>query len=268
MQKQFPRTEVGGKSLSRMIIGTNWLLGWSHRTPSADRSIKERYKDVEAFLPVLEAYRQYGIDTIMGPMDELIVDAIKYAEDRLGKGFIRVDTPHINVDDSAEARREAEAQIKQSAKNGSDFLLLHQMKTEQLVNKNKGEIERIDDYTKMIRDAGMIPGLGTHMPEVIWYVDKNGYDIETYIQLFNCAGFLMQMEIESVAEIIQNAKKPVMTIKSMAAGRLTPYVGLTFNWNVLRPCDMLTLGAASADEVHEDVEISFAALEHRFPKLR
>ena len=52
MQKQFPRTVVGGKSVSRMLIGTNWLLGWSHRTPSADRSITTKYNSDEAFFPV------------------------------------------------------------------------------------------------------------------------------------------------------------------------------------------------------------------------
>lgn len=267
MEKQFPRTVVGGKSVSRMLIGTNWLLGWSHRTPSADRSIKDRYSSVEKFLPVLDAYQQYGIDTIMAPMDELMVDAISYAEDKLGKKFIKIDTPQINVDNNEAARREAEARIKKSAANGCDFCLIHHASAEQLVNKNLGIIDRLDDYTKMIRDAGMIPGLSAHMPEMITYTDENGYDIETYIQIFNCMGFLMQVEIETVASIIQNAKKPVMNIKSMAAGRVTPYVGLTFNWNVLRPCDMLTLGAFSADEVHEDVEISLAALEHRFPNL-
>ena len=173
----------------------------------------------------------------------------------------------INVDDNPAARREAEARIKQSAANGCDFCLIHHASAEQLVNKNKGIIDRLDDYTKMIRDAGLIPGLSAHMPEMITYTDQNGYDIETYIQIFNCVGFLMQVEIETVASIIQNAKKPVMNIKSMAAGRVTPYVGLTFNWNVLRPCDMVTVGAFSADEVHEDVEISLAALEHRFPNM-
>ena len=38
-EKKFPRTMVGGVSLSRMIIGTNWMLGWSHRTPAADHQI-------------------------------------------------------------------------------------------------------------------------------------------------------------------------------------------------------------------------------------
>ncbi|MCL2513880.1 MAG: hypothetical protein FWF08_08255, partial [Oscillospiraceae bacterium] len=46
------------------------------------------------------------------------------------------------------------------------------------------------------------------------------------------------------------------------------YIGLTFNWNVLRPRDMMVLGCFTADEVHEDVEISLAALEHRFPDFK
>ena len=267
MEKQFPRTIVGGKSVSRMIIGSNWMLGYSHRTPSADRFIKSRYDTAEAFLPMFEAYLQYGIDTIMAPMDDPMVEAVKYAEDKLGKKIIMIDTPQINVDNNEAARREAEARIKKSAQNGCDFCLIHHASAEQLVNKNLGIIDRLDDYTKMIRDAGLIPGLSAHMPELITYTDNNEYDIETYIQIFNCMGFLMQVEIETVASIIQNAKKPVMNIKSMAAGRVTPYVGLTFNWNVLRDCDMLTLGAFNPEEVHEDVEISFAALEHRFPNL-
>ncbi len=70
-----------------------------------------------------------------------------------------------------------------------------------------------------------------------------------------------------MASIIQNAKKPVMTIKPMAAGRVSPFVGLTFNWNVIRPQDMITVGAFTADEAEEDIEISLAAIEHRFPNL-
>ena len=53
----------------------------------------------------------------------------------------------------------------------------------------------------------------------------------------------------------------------MAAGRCTPCVGLTFSWNATRPQDMVTLGAFSPQEVEEDVEISLAAIEHRFPDL-
>ena len=269
MNKQFPRTEVAGVSLSRMIIGTNWMLGWSHQGPAADARIKQTYAKPKDFFPVLDAYLGYGIDTIMGIVGDipLMQKAITYAEDKTGKELNIVDTPILDVEDSAAGRRAAMASIKRSAKAGAKFCLPHHSCVEKLVDKGRGEIRRVDDYTKMIRDAGMIPGFSAHMPEIIVYSDANGYDVETYIQIFNCMGFLMQIEVETIASIIHNAKKPVMTIKPMAAGRVTPYVGLTFNWNVLRPQDLITVGCFTAEEVHEDVEISFAAFEKRYPVM-
>lgn len=266
---KFPRTTVGGVSLSRMIIGTNWMLGWSHRGKAADDRIKEYHSTKDKMVEMIEAYQMYGIDTLMAPISQqpLMIEAVKHAQDKTGRKLFLIDTPVINVDDTAQARREAEAAIKRSAEIGSTFCLLHHSCVEQLVNKNKGVINRIDDYTKMIRDAGMLPGVGAHMPEVIVYSDENGYDVETYIQIYNCMGFLMQVEIETVSAIIHNARKPVMTIKPMAAGRVTPYVGFNFVWNTIRDCDMVTCGCFNADEVHEDVEISLAAIERRFPDI-
>lgn len=267
--KQFPRTEVAGISLPRLLIGTNWLLGWSHTGAAADRSIREKFQKPEDFYPVFEAYLEHGIDAIMAPVSTqpLCLDAIKYAEQKSGRRLIIIDTPAINVDDSPSARAEAAKTIKHSREIGATFCLIHHTSAEQLVNKNQKSITRLPDYLAMIRDEGLLPGLSAHMPELVTYSDANGYDVETYIQIFNCMGFLMQIEVESVARIIRNAKHPVMTIKPMAAGRTTPFVGLNFNWAVLRDCDMITVGAGSAAEAREDIEISLAALERREPEL-
>jgi hypothetical protein len=65
------------------------------------------------------------------------------------------------------------------------------------VNKNRETIERLPPIIwRMIRDEGMIPGLSAHMPELILYSDKNEYDVETYIQIFNCLGLLNAIEVE------------------------------------------------------------------------
>lgn len=265
----FPRTQVAGVSLPRMLMGSNWILGYSHTTVSADEMIRRRYSEAKASAEMVKAYLEYDIDAMMAPFggQQALLDGIKMAEDETGKKVIKIDTPIINVNDSTAARAEAKAKIEECAKNGAKICLIHHSSVEQLVNKNKGTIERLPDYTDMIRQAGMIPGLSAHMPELVLYSDANEYDVQTYIQLYNCMGFLMQVEIEGVRAIIENAKKPVMTIKSMAAGRVSPYVGITFSFATLRPCDMVTIGAFTPEEVHEDVEIAFAALEHRFPNL-
>lgn len=265
----FPRTTVAGVSLSRMIIGTNWMLGWSHRSPSADHRIKRRFPDGESAWPMLKVFLDHGVDTIMGLMqqEQVMREAVRYAQERSGKKIIVVDTPIINVDDNRAARGEARAVIRRCRETGATFCLLHHSSVEQLVNKNRHEITRLGDYTQMIREEGMIPGLSAHMPEMILYADENGYDVETYIQLYNCVGFLMQVEVETVAQIIHRAKKPVMTIKPMAAGRVTPFVGLNFVWNTIREQDMVTLGCTDAEEAAEDIEISRAAIERRLPEI-
>jgi len=269
MSLQFPRTMVGGKSVSRMIIGTNWLLGWSHTGAAADELIRSKNDSAEKILPLLETYLGAGVDTIMGPFvgQDVLMKAIHMAEDKTGKELILVDTPVISVDDSSEGRKAAADTISASRKNGATFCFPHHSSAEQLVNKNKQTIDRLPDYLKMIRDEGMIPGLSAHMPELILYSDANEYDVETYIQLYNCLGFLMQIEIETINKIIWEAKKPVMTIKSMAAGRTTPFVGLNFSWATIRPQDMVTVGCMSAKEAEEVIEISMAAFEKRRPNL-
>ncbi|MBE6928843.1 MAG: hypothetical protein E7463_01065 [Ruminococcaceae bacterium] len=267
---KFPRTTVGGMSLPRMLIGSNWILGYSHRTSSADQMIRDRHADPAQIEAILEAYLDYGIDAMMAPFkeDTPLMTAIRNVQERRGQKIIMIDTPIIrDMSNTREAYAIAEAQIKESARLGSDFCLLHHGSAEKLVSKLDGTMNRLPDYLYMMREAGMRTGLSAHMPELVLYSDANDYDVDTYIQIYNCMGFLMQVEVESVHRIIHNAKKPVMTIKSMAAGRVTPFVGITFNYATIRDCDMVTVGAYAPNEVHEDVEIALAAIERRAPVL-
>lgn len=269
MSTEFPRTVVGGVSVSRMVIGTNWILGWSHTGAAADTLIKRRNANAEAIAPQIEVFLRAGVDTLMGPLTGRteLMEAIRMAEASVGRRMVLIDTPVLNVDDTADARREAAATVAACRRNGATFCFPHHSSAEQLVNKNKQTIARLPDYLRMIRDEGMVPGLSAHMPELVVYSDQNGYDVETYIQIFNCMGFLMQVEVEYIHKVIWNAKKPVITIKPMAAGRVSPFVGLTFSWNAIRPCDLVTVGCLTPEEASEDIEISRAALERRPPNL-
>lgn len=271
----FPRTEVAGISLPRILIGSNWVLGYSHRSSSHDNMIRQKYSDPKVVCDLITAYLEHGVDAMMAPFvdDDFkpvqpLMDGIHMAEQKMGRKVILIDTPIVDVSDNRASREFTAKKIEACRKNGADFCLLHHSSVEQLVCKHTGTIDRLADYTSMIRENDMIPGLSAHMPELVVYSDNHPeYDVQTYIQIYNCMGFMMQVEIEGVRRIIENAKHPVMTIKSMAAGRVTPYVGLTFSLASIRPCDMVTLGAHTPFEVHEDLEIALAAIEHRYPDL-
>ena len=270
MKKEFPRTMVGGVSLPRMIIGCNWVSGFSHRGPAQDNMIRSRHCGPETVADIFTTYMKGGVNACLGlfSVDTDLIDAVHMAEDRTGSKMIIMDEPVINVDDNAMARHEAELEIKKCAQRGATFYLPLHSCVEQLLNKNTETIDRLPDYLKMIRDAGMIPGLSAHMPEVVQYTDANDYDVETYIQIYNCMGFLMQVEIESVIKTIYHAKKPVLTIKPCAAGRTTPFVGMNFVYNTIREQDMACIGAFTPEEAEEDMEYALAAIERRLPNIR
>ena len=167
--------------------------------------------------------------------------------------------------DSPAPENSAQGVFDQCAKFGATFCMPHQSVTDALIDRRAGMIRDLDKYTQMIRARGMIPGLSTHMPEAVIYADKMNADIETYIQVYNSAGFLMQVEADWVMRVISQAKKPVMTIKPLAAGRLLPIVGLAFVWNTIRDQDMVTIGTTTPDEVREVIEISLDLLNRRIP---
>lgn len=261
----FPRTMVGGVSLPRLLIGSNWFLGYSHTSSAKDKFIKA-YQDRDGMAQILTTFLEYGIDAVMGPMSPKLEEALQEAEQRSGKSLIRILTPHFNIVPGGPAEMEPERIFDECKALNATFCMPHQAITDALVDRMTMKIRDLDKYTKMIRERGMVPGLSTHMPESVVYADKQGADVETYIQLYNAAGFLLQVEADWVMRIIKNAKKPVMTIKPLAAGRLLPVVGLAFVWNTIRDCDMVTIGTTTPDEAREVVEISLDLLDKRLPE--
>lgn len=263
----FPRTVVGGVSLSRMIIGTNWFLGFSHTSQAKDDLIKG-YVDRKTMADIIEVFVRAGVDTIMGLMTRPILhEAVLDVQERTGQKLIQVSTPGIAVSpstpeqgfDPAAVAKVLDAEVAV----GADFCFPHQSTTDALVDRCTRKIRHIDTLSRMIRERGMRPGLSTHMPESIVYADESGADVDTYISIYNSMGFLMQIEVDWVASIIRDAKKPVMTIKPMASGQLRPFQGLSFAWATLRPIDMVTVGCMTPDEARECIDLSLAALTGR-----
>lgn len=265
----FPRTEVGGLSVSRMIAGTNWFLGYSHATRAKDQFICDYARNAKHIADVLEVFFRAGIDTVLGNIEnDFLYDGIREAEDRTGVKCIFISIPgfvtHAETPGRGFLPEEVEPMLNLTAERGAAICMPHQMTTDALLDRCTREIRHMDQLSRLIRERNMIPGLSTHMPEAIVYADETGLDVDTYISIFNSAGFLMQLEVDWTQQIIYNAKKPVITIKPMAAGHLRPLQALTFAWNAIRPIDMITVGTMTPDEAKELIDLSLEILERQY----
>lgn len=264
----FPRTQVGGLSLSRMIVGTNWFLGFSHCTVSKNKLINEVAGSRKSMADIIEVFLRAGVNAVMGLIDRPnLADAVRDAEDRTGVKAIVVSTPALPVTPETPVKGfdvgEVERILDRDAKLGADILMPHTSTTDAMVDRCTREVRKMDIVCKMIRERGMLPGLSTHLPETIIYSDETGLDVETYISIYNAMGFLMSVEVDWISQVIHNAKKPVMTIKPMAAGQIRPFQALNFVWNTIRPIDMVTVGTMTPDEAKELIDLSLAILDKR-----
>jgi hypothetical protein len=261
---EFPRTQIEALSVPRLIIGTNWLMGFSHTSAAQDRFIKQ-LQTRERIADILTVFFEAGIDAILGgrPQNEHLLLAMRDAEQRTGRETIWIGTPTLNLAGTPEAGDENQRILDAYHEGGCRVCMPHQATTDALVDRRTRTIRDIEPILAAIREREMVPGLSTHMPETPIYADETGIDVETYIQIYNAAGFLMQIEVDWVHRAIWRRQKPVITIKPLAAGRLHPLVGLAFNWATIRDVDMVCVGCMTPDEAREVIEISLSQLERR-----
>jgi hypothetical protein len=146
--------------------------------------------------------------------------------------------------------------ICQAAELGAEFCLPHTMWTDARILSSRGVIEEAEEVLAFIRAQGMRPGWSTHRPEAVTISDARGYDVEVYIQIFNSDGFLCQVETDWVASVIRHARKPVLCIKPLGAGRIMPPTGLSFVYHNIKPVDTVAIGMMSVEEAEEDIAVA------------
>jgi hypothetical protein len=262
----FPRTEIDGVSVPRMLIGTNWFLGFSHFSRARDeyiRSVQTR----ETLADILEVFFAAGIDCVYGTRPEAtpLEGAIRDAEDRTGRECIRLSIPTLDTAGTPEAHDANARTLDEYAAIGTRICMPHQCTTDAMLDRRDRTIRGLDRISALIRERGMVPGISTHTPEAAIYADEQGFDVQCYCQIYNAAGFLMHVEVDWTQRMIWQRAKPVIAIKPFAAGRLHPLVGLAFCYATLRPQDMVCVGTLTADEARELIEIAGAIFEGRCP---
>ena len=253
---EFPLTNIGGIDISRMVIGSNTFGGFSHISAARDKWLR-KYFTVERICEVLEACTARGLNAFLSGCVGKFRDALVMHQDKTGRKIHWICTPGGGGSEGGETM---EDELKWCAAQGVDFVLPHPCWTDLRIMPEKNEINGFEDVTKRVRDLGMIPGVSTHRAETVVICDTRPYDVETYIQIFNVAGFLMPLETDWMTRVVRNAEKPVICIKPLAAGRVIPPTGLKWSYDNCKPNDVVACGFMSVEEAEEDIDIALEVL--------
>lgn len=214
-----------GHEISRLICGGNPLSGISHFSAEMDREMLTYYTmpRIQALLD--ECLRQ-GVNTFQTRGDRFQMRV--YLEHRLGGGEMQW------IAQTASEFADIPANIREIADYEPIAIYHHGTHTDN--SWHGGRIDDVKDILHAIHDRGLPAGIGTHIPEVVEYIEERNWPVDFYmLSLYNLArGFKAAPAVDRRAyaeerfpsedpprmlALVRRLAKPCLVFKVMAAGR-------------------------------------------------
>ena len=253
-----PTAKLENLDICRFICGSNPFCGISHFTPSRDMFYKEYFADTEKIAEIMGyLLEEFGVNAIISSPRDNIAEALEIVRKEYEVPYHWICTPS-SYRASAKGMKEAGMmeQIQWCKNHEVSVCMPHRSYTDKNLDTLNNEIRGLPEITAAIRDAGMIPGLSTHYYETLKICRQQKYDIKLIIQPLNTLGFMSNIEVNTLASVIQSSPIQILNIKPLAAGRILPEVGLSFCYNNIKPNDFLTCGFASLQDADYDAQIA------------
>ena len=259
------RIRVGSLEVSRFIIGSNPMSGFSHQSAEADLRMRH-YFTTSQIKRLLRDAEALGINTVIARADHHVMRLLmEYWDDGGVMQWIAQTCPELGS---------IEAGVRNAIAGGAKACFVHGGVMDHLLAHSK--LDEAVRAVEMIRQAGMPAGVGGHNPEVFGWAERN-LEVDFYMCCYyNPASRVDSPESSSggsewfndgdrdaMVETIAGLSKPAIHYKVMAAGRKTPEEGLGFAAKHMRPGDAVCVGVydeQKPDMLREDVGVFLKCL--------
>jgi hypothetical protein len=267
-ESKLPQIAFGKHRISRLICGANPFNGGSHLSGFVDRAMKEYYTS-DQILRTLRRCEEAGINcwqSGLGPNCDLYR---RYVDQGGKMNFLAIESNPKHIAPLAEA--------------GTIGVAHHGELTDHLFKT--GQIDKIADFLKRVKDAGLMAGVSTHMPAVVDTIESKGWDLDYYMtcvyqrhrskeELEKLLGqaplpigeVYLSQDPPRMYKAVQHTKRICLAFKILAAGRLSDrreWVEQAFKqaFESIKPGDGVIVGIYDryADQPGED-----AAFTRRF----
>jgi hypothetical protein len=260
---ELPQIRLGMHSVSRLICGDNPFKANSHLSIHLNHQMR-RYYTPEQILKTLRRCEQVGITCWQA------------------SSLAELELHRRHVDEGGRMRLiviEAVNEIIPAARKAGAIGLAHQGEATDHLFKS-GQLDKVADYLKRIRDAGMLVGVSTHMPAVVDAIESKGWDVDYYMtcvyerhrsaeDLKRLLGYVpipvsevyLTEDPPRMFRAIRSTKRPCLAFKILAAGRFSshrPSVEHAFRqtFQSIKPGDGVIVGIYNefSDEPAENAE--------------
>lgn len=274
-----PTIDLAGHKVTRLICGGNPLSGFSHVSSELSQEMIEYY-DMPRIQALWEECRRQGINTIQTRGDRHQMRA--YLEHRQHGGRLHW------IAQVASEFTSHEHNIAEIARYKPIAMYHHGTHTDN--SWHSGRIDAIHDVVRMIHDQGLPAGVGTHIPEVVEYIEEKGWNPDFYMCCFyNLArGYKAAPATDRnayasdrfppedpprMAAVMRQVAKPCLGFKILAAGRncATPEAtrrAFQLAYDHIKPTDAVVVGMFQKhkNEVAENAGLAREILAGRHEK--
>ena len=235
-----PQVPFGPHKISRLILGGNPINGGSHSSLMLSKQMR-RYFTVERRLGILSDAENEGISlwqtcpTKQYPSNLDIYLRHREQGGQIGYMVISASEEYLAMWGGGGYNYSIEGVAKAGGISVSHWGSFTD------IAWRAGKIDEVEDFLKKTRDAGLVVGLATHIPEVVDYVESKGWDLDFYMTcLYNPE--MPRQEAEALIghvhvpgdghelyledfpprmfKMVQQTSKTCLVFKILAAGRL------------------------------------------------
>ena len=161
-----PKVSFGDYEISRLVVGSNQFYGYSHFNGILDEVMRE-WNTPDRVCQTLRHCEQNGINAYQFSNSERSASDMERYRAMGGKMHV------IGVNF-------AKSPVEEVVRKLRPIALYHHGEVTDVLFR-EGKMHEVQEYTKRLRQAGVLVGVGTHKPEVVEYVEERGWDVDFYL---------------------------------------------------------------------------------------
>ena len=204
---EMPMIQFGKYKISKLIVGGNqmaWKIKLGESSYNYYDEWNKDYLPFEDALNILRICERNGINAWQSRGDSHIMHMLFDYRNRGGKLYW--------IGQTASEVADVPRNIKTIASHGAIATYHHGSKTDELWRN--GEIDKVNEMLKVIRDTGVMVGLGSHIPEALEYAEEKDWNIDFYM-----AALLGDENREKMCKFIRQTEKICLAFKILDASR-------------------------------------------------